>query len=92
MFSNFRLAREDSRKEGTCRDGIDLDIVFAISDEPDKEKIHPDLSRKIEIVIKVQAEIGEHRNVINIKKGNLDVDLVLLLINKFESQIINSVT
>ena len=84
------VARQGSRKEGAHRDDSDLDIVFAISGDPDKEEIYPDLSEKLEKIMKVQAEIGEDRNVINILKGKLDIDLVLLPIDKFETQIRNN--
>jgi len=84
------VARQGSRKEGTHRDDSDLDIVIAISGDPNKEEIYPDLSEKLEKVMKVQAEIGEDGNVINIKKGRLDIDLVLLPVEKFESQIRNN--
>ena len=84
------VARQGSRKEGTHRDDSDLDIVFAISGDPDNEEIYPDLSEKLEKVMKVEAEIGEDGNIINIKKGNLDIDLVLISIEKFESQIRNN--
>jgi len=84
------VARQGSRKEGTHKDDSDLDIVFAISGDPDKEEIYPDLSEKLEKIMKVQAEIGEDGNVINILKGKLDIDLVLLPIDKFETQIRNN--
>lgn len=81
------VARQGSRKEGTHKDDSDLDIVFAISGDPDREKIYPDLAEKLEKGMNVQADLGENGNVINIKKGKLDIDLVLLPMEKFESQI-----
>lgn len=81
------VARQGSRKEGSHRDDSDLDIVFAISGNPDREEIYPELVEKLEKVMNVQANLGENGNVINIKKGKLDIDLVLLSMEKFESQI-----
>jgi len=82
----YGVARQGSRKEGTYRDDSD-DIVFFFFFDPNKEEIYPDLTEKLEKVMNVQAELGENGNVINIKKGKLDIDLVLLPTEKFESQI-----
>ena len=68
------VARQGSRKEGTHEDLSDLDIVFAVSNNPKKEEI-------------VKTNLGSDRNVIKVKKGELPVDLVLLTIEEFEKQI-----
>lgn len=81
------VARQGSRKEGSHKDDSDLDIVFAISGDPDREDVYPDLAEKLEKVMNVQTDLGENGNVINIKKGKVDVDLVLLPMEKFENQI-----
>ena len=81
------VARQGSRKEGTHEDLSDLDIVFAVSNNPKKEEIYPELSKKLESVLNVKTNLGSDRNVIKIKKGELPVDLVLLTIEEFEKQI-----
>ncbi len=86
-FTIHGVARQGSRKEGTHKDESDLDIVFAISGDPDREEVYPDLAEKLKKIMNVQADLGENGNVINIKKGELDIDLVLLTKEKFEKQI-----
>ncbi len=81
------VARQGSRKEGTHRDDSDLDIVFAISGDPNKGEIYPNLAEKLKNGMNIQAELGDEKNVINIKKGDLEIDLVLLSKEKFEKQI-----
>lgn len=81
------VARQGSRKEGTHEDLSDLDIVFAVSNDPKREEIYPELSKKLESVLNVQSNLGSDRNVIKVKKGELPVDLVLLTIEEFEKQI-----
>ncbi len=81
------VARQGSRKEGTHEDLSDLDIVFAVSNDPKREEIYPELSKKLESVLNVKSNLGSDRNVIKVKKGELPVDLVLLTIEEFEKQI-----
>lgn len=81
------VARQGSRKEGTHRNDSDLDIAFAISKDPKREEIYPELADKLMKKMNVEAELGKEENIINIKKGNLDVDLVLLSVSNFEKQI-----
>jgi len=81
------VARQGSRKQGTHRDYSDLDIVFAVSKDPGKDEIYPELLDKLRNVMKVEAELGANENVINIKRRDLEADLVLLSIKDFEKQI-----
>lgn len=81
------VARQGSRKEGTHRDDSDLDIVFAISNDPDKDGIYPELVDKLIKGMNVNAELGANKNAINIRKEDLDIDLVLLSKEDFEKQI-----
>jgi len=81
------VARQGSRKEGKHRDESDLDIIFSVSKDPDRDEIYPDLVDKISKILNVDASLGKHGNVINITKGDLEVDLVLLPIDTFENQI-----
>lgn len=81
------VARQGSRKEGTHRDDSDLDIVFAISNDPDKDGIYPELVDKLIKGMNVNAELGANKNAINIRKEDLDIDLVLLSKEYFEKQI-----
>jgi len=80
------VARQGSRKERTHRDESDLDIIFALAGNPRKDEIYPNLEDLIPKVLKIQADIGEDYNVINLLKGDLEVDLVLLTIADFERQ------
>jgi len=84
------VARQGSRKEGNHRDDSDLDMVFSIADDPGRDEIYPDLIEKISKILNVEASLGEHGNVINITKGDLEVDLVLLPKDTFEKQIRNN--
>lgn len=81
------VALQGSRKQGTHRDDSDLDIVFAVSKDPDKDEIYPELVDKLIKGMNVKAELGANKNVISIKKGDLDIDLVLLSKEDFEKQI-----
>ena len=81
------VARQGSRKEGTHRDDSDLDMVFSIAGDPGRDEIYPDLIKKISKTLNVEAFSGEDGNVINITKGDLEVDLVLLRMDTFENQI-----
>lgn len=80
------VARQGSRKEGTHDDDSDLDIIFAIARNPAKQTIYPDLVEKLSNNMGLDASIGSSYNVINLQKGDLEVDLVLLTVNQFDSQ------
>ncbi|MHA1647251.1 MAG: hypothetical protein ACTSVL_06740 [Promethearchaeota archaeon] len=84
------VARQGSRKEGTHRDDSDLDMVFSIAGDPERDEIYPDLIEKISKTLNVDASLGAHGNVINITKGDLELDLVLLPMSTFETQIRNN--
>lgn len=84
------VARQGSRKEGTHQDDSDLDMVFSISGDPSRDEIYPDLIDKISEILNVEASLGEHDNVINITKGDLEVDLVFLPMDTFENQVRNN--
>ena len=81
------VARQGSRKQGIHGDDSDLDIVFAVSKDPNKDEIYPELVDNLIKGMNVKAELGDNKNVINIKKGDLDIDLVLLSKEDFEKQI-----
>jgi hypothetical protein len=81
------VARQGSRKDGTHSDYSDLDIVIALPGDPKNTEIYPELASLISSKMNVKAEIGEQGNAINITKGDLEVDLVLLTIHDFEEQI-----
>lgn len=89
-YSIHGVARQGSRTNGTYNNSSDLDIFFAISGNPSKQEIYPDLVEKLQKIMKLDAEIGGSYNIINIQKGDLDIDLVLLTITSFESQCLNS--
>ena len=81
------VALQGSRKQGTHRDDSDLDIVFAASKDPNKDEIYPELVDILTEGMNVKAELGANKNVINIRKRDLDIDLVLLSKEDFEKQI-----
>ena len=84
------VAGQGSRKDGKHRDDSDLDIIFSIAEDPSRDEIYPDLIDKISKTLTVDASLGKHGNVINITKGDLEVDLVLLPMSTFENQIRNN--
>lgn len=61
-------------------------MVFAISGDPSKEETYPNLVKKLEDM-NVTTKLGSDKNVIKIKKGDLNIDLVLLSKETFEKQI-----
>jgi predicted nucleotidyltransferase len=81
------IARQGSRKDGTHKEDSDLDMVFAISGDPKRDVVYPDLCEKMKKTLKVDVEIGKEGHVINVKKGVLDVDLVLLETKQFDKQV-----
>lgn len=66
-----------SRRRGDHTAKSDMDVIFAITGDPQKKDVYPKLVKKLESGMNVQAEIGSSYNVIKIKKGPLKVDLVL---------------
>ncbi len=81
------VALQGSRKQGTYRDDSDLDIIFAAAKDPNRDKIYPELADKLIKGMNVKAELGANKNIINIRKGDLDIDLVLLSKEDFEKQV-----
>jgi len=87
-YSFAGVARAGSRKQGDWRIYSDLDIRFAISGDPSRNEIYPDLRDKLENAFpKAQVWIGSSYHVINMKIENLNFDLVLLSINDFQYQV-----
>jgi hypothetical protein len=82
------IARAGSRKQGDWTLNSDLDIRFAISRNPTRRQIYPDLVYKLKKgFLEAEIEIGSSYNVINMLLGELDFDLVLLTISEFEHQV-----
>src|SRR4030042_683630 len=72
------VARSGSRRRGNYRPDSDLDIIFAVAGDPPCSTVYPDIVTKLRNVMNVAAELGGSYHVINIRKTNLDVDLVLV--------------
>lgn len=83
------VAREGSRRRGTHDDRSDLDVIFAISNDPSKSEIYPTLVEKLNSGFNVQARIGSSYNAIKIVKEQLRCDLVLKTLSQFQEQIDN---
>ncbi len=80
------IARSGSRKRGNYRPTSDLDVIFWIPGDPDRDQVYPDLVQKFRHIFNVNANIGSSYNVINITKDELDVDLVLVSRWEFEDE------
>ena len=83
------VAREGSRRRGTHKDRSDLDVIFAISNDPSKRDLYPALVEKLESKFNVQARIGSSYNAIKIVKEELRCDLILKTQSQFQGQINN---
>ncbi len=81
------VARAGSRRAGTHRNTSDLDVIFAISGDPNKQQIYPKLVELLRQGFNVQADIGRSYNVINIWKEGISCDLVLRGETHFRTQV-----
>lgn len=86
-FKVSGVARSGSRKEGTHRDKSDLDVIFAISGDPQKKEVYPPLVERLKQGFGVSADIGSSYNVINIWKERISCDLVLKSESDFIAQV-----
>lgn len=75
-----------SRRKGVHTAQSDMDIIFAITKNPQKKNVYPELVEKLESGMNVQAKIGSSYNVIKIQKGPLKVDLVLRTEEEYREQ------
>ena len=82
------VARAGSTVEGGWTLESDLDIRFAIANDPSKTKIYPNLRTKLrEGFPDASVEIGKSYNVINMEIGELEFDIVLLTVKEFDTQV-----
>jgi len=81
------VARSGSRRRGIYRPDSDLDIIFSVAGDPPRSLVYPDLVTKLWKVMNVEAEIGGNYHVINIRKADLDMDLVLLTEQDFNEEL-----
>ena len=88
-FPVSRVAREGSRRKGTHKDRSDLDVIFAISGNPQKLDVYPLLIQRLIPTMNLQAKIGTGNNAIKIQKDQIKCDLVLLTESQFQKQIDN---
>ncbi len=89
-FKVSGVARQGSRNIGTHRDRSDLDVIFAIQDNPSKRDVYSPLVERIKKTMDIHADIGDDYNVIKIWKNQVSCDLVLRNQNDFQNQIISS--
>jgi len=83
------VAREGSRRRDTHNDRSDLDVIFAISNDPSKREVYPALVEKLNSGFNVQARIGSSYYAVKIVKDQLRCDLVLKTQSQFQAQINN---
>ncbi|MHA1269287.1 MAG: hypothetical protein ACTSPY_05815 [Candidatus Helarchaeota archaeon] len=81
------VARWGSRTTGNHRNDSDLDVIFWIRRDPQKEIVYPKLISEIKQHLKVHSDIGSDYNVIKIWDTKIKCDLVLLIEDKYRSQI-----
>jgi hypothetical protein len=89
-YSVAGVARAGSRRQGGSRPDSDLDIRFAISGDPSKQSIYPNLKEKLKTAFpNARVRIGSSYNVINMSINDLDFDIVLLSVGEFTRQVQN---
>lgn len=82
------IARAGSRRRGDYSSDSDLDIIFAIVKDPSKTKIYPKIVEKLRKGFPdAYINIGSSYNVINFKKKDLKIDLVLRTESQFQKQV-----
>ena len=87
-FSISGIARAGSRRKGTYRAESDLDIIFAIANDPSKTEIYPELVEKLRKGFPdASITIGSSYNVVKFKKESLEMDLVLRTASQFQKQV-----
>ena len=83
------VAREGSRRRGTHQDRSDLDVIFAVSGNPQKSQVYPPLVDRLASGMNLHARIGSSYNAIKLQKDQLRCDLVLRTQSEFQTQINN---
>jgi len=82
------IARAGSRRKGNYRAKSDLDIIFAVKNDPPKKQIYPILKAKLQQGFPAaNVEIGTSYNVINMSLDSLKFDIVLRTLDDFKSQV-----
>ncbi len=81
------VARWGSRTTGEHRDDSDLDVIFWIVGNPDKQGVYDDLIDKLKKTLKVNADTGTSGNVTKIWKKGIKCDLRLLTESGYKTQI-----
>jgi predicted nucleotidyltransferase len=84
------VARRGSRYKGTHRDKSDLDVIFAISENPSKREVYPPLIERLKKTMNVRADVGSSYNALNIWKDRISCNLVLRTQTQFRNQINNN--